>query len=482
MKRNKFISILLFVVLCFAFCLSGCDFGSYLEKNTDRTPSGGDGPNKPDDPNNPAVPDTHYTVAVYYDNRPFDPGETDITVVWRSNGGVTRKPLGADGKADAGELDGDYSVYLVGLPDTYTYDPNGYKVPDGNGNRQIQILLTTVREPEKGNGSGMYGDTGCYQTRYEGAYRAVLERENQKLYYEFKPRDSGTFAVESWVNVYDDEINPKLDIYGGTSANKWFSRTLDGGGAASEGGFTKNFRYEISVDQSEVGNSYTFAVRAESKSGEYPVFVDFGIKKIGKYSNEYADIRPQAAKELGGKTAEPEAGKEFVFADMGTKVFDASKFKKNRSTNRYYLYDMDAYGDDPYGNGRGYGPMLLCAIKKEIESYTVVKSLYDANIVGPNGSNYLMLYNMWIEEEQKYATFDYTNFIRNDYYGICNSDGVCYVTDELIVFLQKFAVNHSLYTDGVGAGEGTPEFKGYTANQDSLWLFACGFYQEKSFV
>ena len=136
------------------------------------------------------------------------------------------------------------------------------------------------------------------------------------------------------------------------------------------------------------------------------------------------------------------------------------------------MYDAELYADN-----KGYGPELLCAIRKPIESYTVVPSLYEANNIGPNGANYLMLYNTWIEEEQKFATFDYTNFIRVDYYRVCNSDGVCYVTDELITFLQKFAMNHSLYTDGVGAGDGTPEKNGYTANQDSLWLFACGIYQ-----
>ena len=470
MRRNKFISILLFIVLCLSLCLSGCDMGSYLDNNKDRPPSGGneEDPNKPGDP---TVPDTHYTVTVYYDNRPFDPGEEDITVVWRSNGNVIRKPLGADGKADAGELDGDYNVYLVGLPDTYTYNPNGYKAPDENGNKQVQILLTTLQEPSRGNGSNLYGNLGCYETRYEGTYRAVLKAD-QTLFYEFTPRDSGTYTVESWVNIYDDEINPKIDVYGGTSANKWFVRTLDGGGAAMDGGFTKNFRWELAVDQSEIGNSFTFGVHAESKSREYPVSVDFCIKRIGKYTSDYADIRPQAAQDATEIAADPKPGQKFVFADMGTKVFDASKFKYDSNMGRYYVYDTVKYKDN-----NGYGPELMCAIRKPIESYTVIGSLYAANSVGVNGANYLMLYNTWIEAEQKFATFDYTNFIRVDYNRVCNRDGVCYVTDELITFLQKFALNHALYTDGVGPGDGTPEINGYTANQDSLWLFACGYYE-----
>ena len=59
---------------------------------------------------------------------------------------------------------------------------------------------------------------------------------------------------------------------------------------------------------------------------------------------------------------------------------------------------------------------------------------------------------------------------------MCNRDGRCYVTEELKAFLQKFAENQSLYTDGVCPLDGTPESLGYSANQDGLWLFACGFY------
>ncbi len=279
------------------------------------------------------------------------------------------------------------------------------------------------------------------------------------------------------MNIYDDEVNPKLDIYGGTSANKWFERTLDGGGAVSDGGFTRNFRYEIAVDSSGIGASFSFAVGAASKSQSYPVLVDFEIKWIGEYTSDYADVRVQVAKEAKGKTPEPKAGETFVFADMETKVFDAGKFRVSPNTGKYHLYDEEKYASNQYGYGKGYGPMLMCAIKKGIPSYTVVSSLFNANRVGVNGANYLMLYNTWIEEEQKYAVFDYTNFIRVDYNRVCNSDGVCYVTEELRVFLQKFAENHSLYTDGVGPGDGTPEANGYTANQDSLWLFACGFYE-----
>ena len=128
---------------------------------------------------------------------------------------------------------------------------------------------------------------------------------------------------------------------------------------------------------------------------------------------------------------------------------------------------------------------MRCALKSRLPSYTV-NTLSNANAAGlGGGSNFLRLYNVWLEEEQKYVVIDYTAFIREDYYRVCNKEGMCYVTEELKEFLQTYAEGHSLYTDGIGIdkdnNEGyengnTPEQLGYTANQDALWLFACGVY------
>lgn len=475
--KNKFLAILLICLFVLLSC-AGCNLGTYLEQNKKDPTNNPNNPsdNPPIDPDNPVVVDTHYTATLYLGAELFEPTEEmDISVVWRSKNNVVTVKLGADGKADAGELDGNYNVYLTGLPAEYSYNPNGYVATSDE--RKVSILITTIRAPESGNGSNMYVSNGCFSVRDDGTYRANIADENTSLFYEYKPRSAGVYAIESWVNIYDDSVNPLFDLYGGSTAFKWFIRALDGGGAASDGGFCKNFRYEFSVSANEVGNVCTFAVSAVSKTRDYPVYVDFAITYLGPYTSSYSDIRPQAATQARGKTPERKAGQTYVYADMGSYVYDASKFKLSPNTGRYHVYDMEKYGDNPYGYGKGYGPLLLCDIRGALPSYTVVSSLYDAISVGPNNSNYLMLYNMWVEEEQKFAVFDYTNFIRVDYYGVCNSEGKCYVTEELRTFLQKFAENHALYTDGVGPGDGTPEIAGYTANQDALWLFACGFYQ-----
>ena len=318
--KNKLLAVFIicFILIC---CFTGCNAGTYFENGKKTPPTdigGGNGPVVgPENPSGPTEENpTHYTATLYLGSSVFTPDDSmKITVVWRSKNSVVRVPLGEDGKADAGELDGTYSVYLTGLPNTYTYNPNGYVATADE--KKVSILLTTVRSPESGNGSSMYVNNGCFTVRDDGTYRATVSREGAALFYEYRPRSAGVYSIESWINVYDDEINPLFHLYAGNIGSKWFLRTLDGGGAEADGGFAKNFRYEFAVSATEVGNVCTFAVGAVSKSQEYPVYVDFAITYLGEYTSSYADVRPQAAKQARGKTQESkdlalENSEEFV--------------------------------------------------------------------------------------------------------------------------------------------------------------------------
>ncbi|MDE7164143.1 MAG: hypothetical protein K2O04_01800 [Clostridiales bacterium] len=467
------LSLLIVILLCVALCLSGCGLGSYIE-NGNRPGFEPVIPSDPNDPDNPELPDSDYTVSVFYNNSAYLPGENDVFVVWRNDRGIKRVPLGADGKANAGALDGNYAVYLEGLPDTYAYNPSAYTATSDE--RKITILLTEIRTPESGNGGGLYINNGCYSVRYDGTYRAVITRPDEYKYYEYSPTAPGVYAVESWVNAYANDVNPVLGLYGGSIGYKWLEMTLDDGGFSLSGGYTKNFRNEYRVTANEVGQSFTFAVSAESKTLDYPLTVDFAITYMGEYVSPDSDVRAVRAKEAYTKALDKKPGETLTYADFGTKIFDADNFRYNENTGFYHYYSAELYGDDSYGYGKNYGPILCCALNRNLPSYTIT-SLYSANATGlGGGSNYLILYNQWLEEEQKYVVKDYTAFIREDYFRVCNRDGVCYVTEELKQFLQGFAENQSLWTDGVGAGNGTPERLGYFAKQDALWLFACCLY------
>ena len=487
---KKRILAILISLLCFATVFSGCGLGTYVTNNktkdptTSNNPNNPNNPNKPDDPDDPDDPDVNdkdYTATVYYNNRIFKPGDKDeITVVWRNSGGIVRVPLGENGKANAGVLDGDYYVYLEGLPQTYTYNPSAYVATEKES--KVTIMVTDVSKPISGDGKGLYKDDGCYSVKYDGTYRAKVSNAGQMVYYEYTPMAGGWYKLESWVNVFEDRVNPYIVKYDGSSAFKFNPVIIEDGGFQLDGGFTKNFRYDVKIDKTEVGNAFTIAIKADSKFNEYPVYVDFAITYVGEYSSGYSDVRTVRAKQAKTKAAEPEADETFTWADMGTKVFSMDNFKFNEDTGYYHRYDSELFADNSYGYGAGYGPILLCSIKKKLPSYDIynkVTTLYTAhNVQTERGPvNFLLLTNIWLEDEKKYVTCDYQDFIRTDYGGKCNSEGYCYVTQELKEFLQEFAVQKGLWTDGIDDfNTNTPESKGYYAQVDAFWLFACGFY------
>ncbi|MCH5142795.1 MAG: hypothetical protein J1G07_03685 [Clostridiales bacterium] len=482
--------------LCFVAFFSGCGLGSYIDHNKDKgqqstiTPGGPNNPNpgnpgKPDDPDNPPVGKKNYTVTVYYKNKIFNPGNLNVTVVWRNSQSIIRVALGADGKADAGELEGDYNVYLEGLPSNsnYTYDPSGYVATEAEP--FVAILLTDIQEPQRGNGLGLYENEGCYTANKEGTYRAQIEYEGQFRYYQYT-LSPGWYKIESWVNAYEDNVDPYVVRYSGTTGFKQVDKTIESGGFQLAGGFTKNFRDDIQI--ANQGQTVTYAVTAVSKFSEYPLYVDFAIVYLGDYKDSYSDVRTIRAQRARGTAKDPGSDEHFEWADMGTKVFDMDNYKFNENTGYYHRYSMELYGDNPLGHGKGFGPILYCSIKNSLPSYTFLPSLYNAHNVqtemGP--VNFLLIYNVWLEDEKKYVTYDYQEFIRSTrdpigYGATCNKDGYCYVTQELKDFLQAFAEGYELWSDGVKerAGfTGTPESNGYVAKQDALWLFACGFYEK----
>ncbi len=476
MKR---LFVLFMTVIC-CFCLVGCGLGSYSVTPGSDLNDQNTGTDTPDTPDTPDAPDlsSHYTVSLYLNNAPYKPGSVAISVIFQSGTAQITVALNSDGTADAGELDDDtYSVRLAGLPEEYGYNPNGYSVTPES--RHVDINIMRITAPLDGDGGvhasepdmAMYRSGGVYIVKYEGMYRAVCE-EDRTLYYEFSPinREGGIYSIQSCVSVYDDVVNPVIEIWGGEISYKFKIETRDGGGPALEGGYTKNFRWEINLASSSVGASFTFGVKAESKSGKYPVNVDFEIKHEGAYNPSYEIVEVVIPKESQGMSKAAESDSPFVYADFGTKLFDGRNFRYDPDYGLYRVYDEVKYADN-----NGFGPYLCAAINTVVPAYSIT-SLYNANSVGL-GSNFLQLFG-WSDKYNDTIKYDYTDFIRVYYAAKCNSAGYCYVTKELKEFLQAFAAGHALWTDGVSPSEGSPEDNGYNATQDDLWLFACGFYDE----
>ena len=107
-----------------------------------------------------------------------------------------------------------------------------------------------------------------------------------------------------------------------------------------------------------------------------------------------------------------------------------------------------------------FGPILCAKITQPCAYYD--ESL---NLIESHGNKNLTVSN---------GTENYKQFIEVQYASLCNSDGVCYVTNELKEFLQKFSVSQRLFFDGNGFVEDT----GVYALEEDQWLFACGYYVE----
>lgn len=476
MKKSRILISIICAVLALCMC-TGCDLGSYRE--TPGTTGGqsqsgegtGNNGDKIDAPTDTA--DTPYTATLYYNNAPFY--YEGIKVYWRGETELHTVDLDESGKASAGVLDGDFDVYLSGLPQGYSYDPSAYRATGDE--RHVDILIVSLKKPIQGNGGvtaknendAKYRSGGCYVISAQGTYSVTCE-EGQYLYFEYKPTTAGVYSIESWCNIYEDSINPMVAVYGGDVGYKYYIETRDTGGAALDGGFTKNFRYEISVYN--VGPTYTFGVTAVSKSGEYPVTFDFAIVREGDCSASSSTVIVNAKETI--RIDKPEVTDTYVYADYPAeldgkeKVFDADKFRYYSAWRVYRVYD-----EERYASTDGWGPPLCCDITKLPPSYGLT-TLYAANVVSDFEYNFLKL--TVIDDDGSYLVYDYTSFIRDSYYSKCNADGRCYVTKELMEFLSLYASVRNLWTDGVAPDPNMPEGKGYSATQDALWLFACGYY------
>ena len=220
--------------------------------------------------------ESSYTVTLTHNGKVFT--ATDgITAQWTDGFSFYTAPL-TNGKAEVGDLDGDFRVTLSSLPDGFTYDPNAY-VATASG-RDVEIELYRVEVP-RGAGSDEYH---CITLGKTGYYRARYARAGQQVFFEFIPTSSGTYVLESLVDTAAQAYNPVLMVYVGSSQFKLFDHEQDGGGA--EDGYTKNFRYEMRVDDDEIGAVFTFAVRLDAKSEKFPQTVDFSIQLESTYDRQ----------------------------------------------------------------------------------------------------------------------------------------------------------------------------------------------------
>lgn len=455
-----------------------------------------------------------FTVTLRNDGAAYSP-ETEMYAQWTDGFSYYTAKFDENGVAAVVGLDGDYRVTLTGVPNGYTYNTNGYVAT--NDERNLVIDLQKIIRTNKG-GTNLYDDIITLETL--GVYQTQLESAEDVVYYQFRPTESGTYWIESWVNIAEDSINPKMQVYNGSFVFKTYAYTLDDGGPASASGYTKNFRYEIKIDQSEIGSVFAFGVQAETKGGEYPVTVDFAVTLKGSFSRDHTTgnlIVPQEE-----FTRAPEGKGGFVGAEFpvegapGRYFFDQQMYKlwpKDEGGDGYFhLYDEEKYAQ--YG---GYGPTLYAKISQPCrfidfafdsieyagnkaltvsdgtENYKLFIEGYAALIVDPPSpalgpyfcNSECPCYSSGTNQGScpegcpnclstcRHCPEEAVN--APGYAEYCNSDGCYPVTQELKDFLQKFSISQLYFRDGNGWVEENPIIK-VDADEESQWLFACGYY------
>ena len=513
-----------------------------------------------------------FKVYLEYNGNAFiNEADTPITVVWSDGLSYVEADANERGIATATGLDGNYFVTLKNVPNGYAYNPNPYsKVTDTygyevtNDSPEITIELYKIGSMN-GAGSTQYNRVTVTRT---GVYRATLTSSEQQIFFEFAPKSSGTYTIESWVPVTDDKINPKVDVYSSSFAAPIYQYTLDTGSAQGKN-YTKNFKYEVEIADEMISASggqvvFVFSVYATARNTKYfPVDIDFAIQYNGGFDLNHVESTFMVPEELYGIIAErlteikkmsaDEFFSEFasygvtlehyeaiqdlsttklnngaelnhflntyepirkIATDYLTGYFDgyykdiAGKYWKNPGTpigsntvligdsyrlnpktGFYHKYNENTYADDPYGYGRGYGPILYADITSSLrtgimdEPFNIVEYRGNKVLTVSNGTENYKLFIEGFDGANQMSIQVLGGGVECDeklvhlvgYATVVNKDGAVPVTEELKQFLQKYAINQAMFMDGDGWAERSEN--PYQSTENDQWLFACGYYE-----
>lgn len=465
-------------------------------------------PELDDDPTN------NFTVQLRLNEKPFSP-PTSMSVYWSDGYNVHIAPVDSSGIATVDGLDGDYNVTLSSVPSGYAYDPNAHVATNDNRNIFLDLYdLNMLR----GSGVGLYQ---CYQISTPGVYTVTIQEEGDFSYVQFAPKTSGTYTVESWVNVVDDDVSPICMAYLGSESYKYGEYRVTDTGVC--GSYTRNFIHTVNIADESISaggsQAFTFAVTAETKSSVYPVTLTFAVKRDGEFDIDRAerkvhipeqdwsnfDFRAFKAlaggKIVGAETLYPGTDNCYIFNEDNYKIWPVSE----GGDGVYHVFDKEKYPSTG-----GYGPILVAYISEPCRyldaSFTTVEEAGN-NALVVNGTENYQIFIKGFEAVAAEGRFCITDCpchkdgsplacspgctkcssqctpcpdeLRGvkGYVSYCNADGVAPVTAELVEFLQGFAITQRYFADGEGWVEGNSEYP-IDAYEDSQWLFACGYYSK----
>lgn len=455
---RKFLLIL--TALCLVFSFGAC--GTYTPPSGDGdgggtiVPPGGGGTETPPEPD-----DGSFTVTLLWNKESFTEEQYEnidlLQAQWTDieTNEKFRANFNSEGVASIDGLDGDYQVTLVTPPDGFTYNPNIYQATNALTSVLIDLYQLT---PTRGTGADKYNT--IITITQPGAYRVTLQNASQEIWFKVRPTERGIYSIESLVDVTANKINPILYRYSGSDA--WISdepeEIIDGGGA--ENSFTKNFRWELTLEQGSVGAPFPFVIRSTNTDpSAYPLVVDFIYDKDGDFTGGVQPSVPVYPEEDFSKWGDGDAqditpAGTFTYCanrpGISNHLLDEEMVRLNPEDGYYHYYD-EVTGE--------YGDLLFAKITQRTE-------VVDLPFTDPRMSIYYL------------NGKDYTSFLYGDddeydnYAKYVNNDGCYPVTEELKQFLMDYATSQAIFNDG----DGLAELAGYNSDEESQWMFACGYY------
>ncbi len=523
MKKSKF--SLLTLLLAVVVLLSGCD--AWVTNQDAVKPTNSHTIPPATDPDGNVDPNP-FTCTLIYNDAVFIPKEP-IEILWNDGYTMRSAPIGADGVARCGGLDGDYRVTLANLPEGYYYNPN-INFADNN-KRNIEIQLHKL-VPTQGSGMNLYSD--CIKVRNTGVYCVEIQQADVPVYFEFVPTEAGLYSVESWMDTVADEVDPGATRYTESFAYKVPLSYHDEGG--EEGTYTKNFKMDVRMadeyygEGGETAASFTFGIRATAKDGRYPIKIYIAVTLDGEFRLPHVESELMIPKELSDEPQKNYPGYTFVYPERVTTPgampeLDGDRFKlwpKEEGGDGYYhLFDAAAYPET-----FGYGPILYADITEAcrfvMDAFSKLEYHGNKALTVSNGTENYKLFIEGFSGLTGGGSATFTYFCRSDcpcfvnrtcesvqianVNGACtedcktclegcrrcpaevmgqggyaqhvNSDGRHAVTQELKEFLHKFSTSQQLFFDGEGYAETHPQYPIF-ATEDDQWLFACGYYVKK---
>ena len=468
--KKLIISVLSFLAACtMAFSFAAC--GTY----TPATPNNpDDGKNDDNNNNNNGDEDGEkpFTATLTYGGRIFKP-ETPISARWNDGSSVYSAEFDEAGVAKVYDLDGDFTVTISDIPEGYTYNANVYTAD--NDNRDVEIELYKLNT-YYGSGTDKYSNV--IELTKLGAYRVTFTEAGQQLFCEYRPPRSGTYAIESILDINANEVNPRLDVYVGNAAWKPENPTskIDGGGVSSV--YTKNFKYEVNVANSN--NVYSFAVKFDKRSHvEFPINIDFIITRNGEHIGTDGEDETKLMLPTENFKQTPEySSREYFFNYFGTEtgsriILDGSEVYLAPDGYYHYKYkDRRGVQQDTILYALISAPTPLVDFQNTEVRLGVGNRNYDYFIRGY--FSYLITVggekNIPADDLEKIKAIDYKSYI-----DFVNSDGAYAVTPEIKEFLQAFSKREAYFLDGNGWGENN----GYDSSEADQWLFACAYYEKR---